>query len=59
MALDREVTIPDEVLDLVSGRLVRPDEVARIRDYMEHGGTWKSEAVAGSIVDAMLTARTT
>ena len=54
MALDRDVNIPDEVLDLVTGRLVRPEQVARVRDYLENGGTWQSEAVAKSMVDEML-----
>jgi hypothetical protein len=57
MALDREVNIPDEVLDLASGRLIRADQVARVRDYLDHGGTWTSQAVAESMVDEMLTAR--
>ena len=54
MALDRDVNIPDEVLDLVSGRLIRPEQVARVRDYLDNGGTWQSEAVAESMVDEML-----
>ena len=54
MALDRDVNIPDEVLDLVTGRLVRPEQVARVRDYLDNGGTWQSEAVAKSMVDEML-----
>ena len=58
MALIREITIPDEVLDLVRGSLVRPDQVARVRDYLDHGGTWKPEAVAERMVAEMLTSRT-
>lgn len=57
MALIREITIPDEVLDLATGRLVRPDRVARVRDYLEQGGTWKSEAVAERMVDELLASR--
>lgn len=57
MALIREVTIPDEVLDLATGRLVRPDQVARVRDYLEQGGTWRPEAVAQCMLDDLLSSR--
>ena len=58
MALIREITIPDEVLDLARGRLIRPDQVARVKDLLDHGGTWKPEAVAACMVDEMLAGRT-
>lgn len=59
MALIREdVVIPEEVLDLATGRLIRPDRVARVRDYLEHGGTWHSEDVAESMVSELLSGRT-
>ena len=51
MALDREVNIPDEVLDLAMGRFVRPDQVARVRDYLDSGGTYRPEAVAARILE--------
>ena len=57
MAPIRETPIPDEVLDLATGRMVRPDRVARLRDYLEHGGTWKPEAVAECMVDELLSSR--
>lgn len=59
MALIREeVGIPEEVLDLATGRFIRPDRVARVRDYLEHGGTWQSEDVAESMVSELLGSRT-
>ena len=57
MALIREEVVPEEVLDLATGRLVRPDQVARVRDYLEQGGTWRAEQVAERMVDELLAAR--
>lgn len=58
MALTREEVITEEVLDLATGRFVRPEQVARVRDYLEHGGTWQPEDVAESMVSELLAART-
>ncbi|MFP5327930.1 MAG: hypothetical protein ACLGHT_10675 [Acidimicrobiia bacterium] len=59
MAPIREIVIPDEVLDLASGRYVRPERVERVRNFLDQGGTWQAEAVADSLVEEMLATRHT
>lgn len=50
MALFREITIPDEVLELARGPFVRPERVDDLRSYIDDGGTWAPEDVAASMV---------
>lgn len=57
MAPIREIVIPDEVLDLASGRYVRPEQVERVRSFLDQGGTWRAEAVADCLVEEILAAR--